>query len=202
MKKQEKTAEVKMRTAGESKSGEPVIGETISEEPMAGEPMADKREEGLKEILGYYSSMTSPSSQDNIVSMLQEIQELYGCISPEHSAMAAEAAGVKETVIDCIMKLYKSLKPAPYRHRLTVCTGKNCHREEKDFLDTIKKELGIKGKIPPSGALSSDKKILLETRDCLKQCRTAPNFLLDGKLYAGSSSHDVKKLIKTLKTGQ
>lgn len=202
MKKQEKTAELKMSTAGEDKSGEPVIGKIISEEPKAGEPMADKREEGLKEILGYYSSMTSPSSQDNIVSMLQEIQELYGCISPEHSAMAAEAAGVKETVIDCIMKLYKSLKPAPYRHRLTVCTGKNCHREEKDFLDTIKKELGIKGKIPPSGALSSDQKILLETRDCLKQCRTAPNFLLDGKLYTGGGNSAVKKLIKTLRAEQ
>ncbi len=212
MKNQEKKSEAKISAAGESLAGGSLNGESLAGrnltggslagESLIGETISDKREEGLKEILGYYSSMTSPSSQENIVSMLQEIQELYGCITPEHSAMAAEAAGVKETVIDCIMKLYKSLKPAPYRHRLTVCTGKNCHREDKDFLDTIKKELGIKGKIPSSGALSSDKKILLETRDCLKQCRTAPNFLLDGRLYAGSGNGDVKKLIKTLKAEQ
>lgn len=207
MKNQEKKSEAKISAAGESLAGGSVNGESLAGrnltgESLIGETISDKREEGLKEILGYYSSMTSPSSQENIVSMLQEIQELYGCITPEHSAMAAEAAGVKGTVIDCIMKLYKSLKPAPYRHRLTVCTGKNCHREDKDFLDTIKKELGIKGKIPSSGALSPDKKILLETRDCLKQCRTAPNFLLDGRLYAGSGNCDVKKLIKTLKAEQ
>lgn len=159
----------------------------------------DIREEELKEILGYYSSMTSPSSQENIVSMLQEIQELYGCISREHSEMAAEAAGVKTAVIDCIMKLYKSLKPAPYRHRLTVCSGKNCYRKRKNLLDAVKKELGIKGKIPDSGALSSDKKILLETRGCLKHCRTAPNFLLDGKLYPCAGEDEIKKLIKELR---
>ncbi len=72
----------------------------------------ERREEELKEILSYYSSMTSPSSQENIVSMMQEIQELYGWISAEHKEMAAEAAGVKLSVIDCIMKLYKSLKPS------------------------------------------------------------------------------------------
>ena len=132
--------------------------------------------------------------------MMQEIQELYGWISAEHKEMAAEAAGVKLSVIDCIMKLYKSLKPAPYRHRMTFCTGKNSHREGQNLLDTVKKELGIKGKIPASGALSSDKKVLLETRDCLKQCRTAPNFLLDGKLYSSAGEEEIKKLLKKLRS--
>lgn len=82
---------------------------------------------------------------------------------------------------------------------MTFCTGKNCHREGQNLLDTVKKELGIKGKIPASGALSSDKKVLLETRDCLKQCRTAPNFLLDGKLYSSAGEEEIKKLLKKLR---
>lgn len=160
---------------------------------------SDGREEAFKEILSYYGSMTAPSSQENIVSMLQEIQEIFGYISPEHKEMAAEAAGVKTSVVDCIMKLYKSLKPAPYRHVLTVCTGKNCHTNSKDFLSIIKKELGIKGKIPSSGALSQDKKILLETRDCLKQCRTAPNLYVDGRMCPYVGEEELKKMIKQWK---
>ena len=175
-------------------------GKTGAEREMEAGTDQERREEELKEILSYYSSMTSPSSQENIVSMMQEIQELYGWISAEHKEMAAEAAGVKLSVIDCIMKLYKSLKPAPYRHRMTFCTGKNCHREGQNLLDTVKKELGIKGKIPASGALSSDKKVLLETRDCLKQCRTAPNFLLDGKLSSSAGEEEIKKLLKKLRS--
>lgn len=45
--------------------------------------------------------------------MMQEIQELYGWISAEHKEMAAEAAGVKLSVIDCIMKLTRALNRLP-----------------------------------------------------------------------------------------
>lgn len=154
--------------------------------------------QALAEILSYYGSMTSPSSQENIVAMLREIQELYGCISNEHRQMAAEAAGVGRPVIDCIMKLYKTLKPAPYQHRITVCTGSACLRQKKQekWLEDLKKELGIKGKIPASGALSSDGRILLETRSCLKRCRTAPNVMVDGKLAEQDGKGELlKKLL-------
>ena len=70
-------------------------GKTGAEREMEAGTDQERREEELKEILSYYSSMTSPSSQENIVSMMQEIQELYGWISAEHKEMAAEAAGVK-----------------------------------------------------------------------------------------------------------
>lgn len=161
-----------------------------------------QKDEALEEILSYYSSMASPASQETIVAMLREIQELKGFISPEHKAMAAEAAGVKVSVIDCIMKLYKSLKPAAYEHRITVCTGARCkggtHQKawEKN-LEKLKKTLGIKGHVTPAGALSADGTILLETRDCLKQCRTAPNLLFDGEPVA-----DTEAFIRGLCTGK
>lgn len=195
MKDRESSEKSKMSEKTEKNS----LPEMISDSDLENETGTDGREAALKEIFGYYSSMTSPSSQENIVSMLQEIQELYGYISTEHAEMAAEAAGVKMPVIDCIMKLYKSLKPAPYRHKLIVCTGKNCHKAGKDMLNLIKKELGIKGKVSASGALSHDKNILLETRDCLKQCRTAPNLLVDGKLHPSVGEEELKKMIKKIK---
>ena len=170
--------------------------EIRNREPEEGE---NERERELAEILSYYSSMTSPSSQENIVSMLREIQELYGYISSEHQSLAAEAAGVGQTVIGCIMKLYKTLKPAPYQHRITVCTGAACqsHKKQEKLLESLKKELGIRGKIPSSGALSADRRILLETRSCLKQCRTAPNVMVDGKLVEKTDGGEIlKKLLR------
>ena len=157
----------------------------------------DGTDPALAEILSYYGSMTAPSSQENIVSMLREIQELFGYISDEHRKQAAEAAGVGQQVIDCIMKLYKTLKPAPYKHRITVCTGAACknHKKQEKLLENLKKELGIKGGIPKNGALSADCRILLETRSCLKRCRTAPNVMVDGEL---AEKAEEKWILKTV----
>lgn len=148
--------------------------------------MREKNQE-MAEVWSFYSSMKKPASQETIVAMLTEIQEIRGFISPECRALAAEAAGVKESVIDCIMKLYKSLKPAAYEHRITVCTGERClskenRKRQEERLENLKRRFGIQGVIPPEGALSADGTVLLETQNCLKHCRTAPNILLDGEL--------------------
>ena len=37
-------------------------------------------EEKLNEIIEYYSSQPQPASQENLVAMLREIQDLLGCI--------------------------------------------------------------------------------------------------------------------------
>lgn len=157
----------------------------------AQEKRKEKSQE-LAEVWSFYSSMKKPASQETIVAMLKEIQEIRGFISPECRALAAEAAGVKESVIDCIMKLYKSLKPTAYERRITVCTGERCmskeHRKHQEKrLGRLKKQLGIEGAIPPEGALSADGTVLLETRSCLKHCRTAPNMLFDGELAEDDS---------------
>lgn len=184
-----------MKGRDERKQG----GEMKAQEKIKdGSPVGGGGEDqALSEIFSYYSSMTSPSSQENIVSMLREIQELCGFISDEHKQLASEAAGVGTQVIDCIMKLYKSLKPAPYKHRITVCTGAACksHKKQEKLLEHLKKELGIKGQIPGTGALSADKRVLLETRSCLKRCRTAPNVMIDGELAEKAEEKWIMKKI-------
>lgn len=206
MKKKDELKNAFQKEAGEKRNREDQSGKDHTGEDCAGKNHTGKnhtgKDQALAEILSYYGSVTAPSSQENIVSMLREIQELYGCISNEHRQMAAEAAGVGLPVVDCIMKLYKTLKPAPYQHRITVCTGSAClgHKKQEKLLESLKKELGIKGKIPASGALSFDSRILLETRSCLKRCRTAPNVMVDGKLAEpGDKREIVKKLLGEIK---
>lgn len=148
--------------------------------------MRKEKSQELAEVWSFYSSMKKPASQEAIAAMLTEIQEIRGFISPECRALAAEAAGVKESVVDCVMKHYKRLKPAAYEHRITVCTGERClskenRKRQEKRLGKLKKQLGIKGVIPPEGALSADGTVLLETRNCLKHCRTAPNIWFDGE---------------------
>lgn len=155
-------------------------------------------EQMRKEILDYYSALSDRDSQETIVNMLRELQDVYGYLSPELQQMAAEAAGVKLSVIVCIMKLYKSLKPAPYRHQVTVCTGPQCARADDRVLQAAKEVLGIKGTVALSGTLSSDQSVLLQTKHCMKQCKTGPNLTVDGVLYPHMTEGETKKLLRRL----
>ena len=150
-----------------------------------------EKEIQTKEILDYYSSRKSPSSQEIIIEMLRELQELHGCIGPALQEMAAQAAGVKLTTIQAIIKRIPSLKESDYKHEIIICTGKNCAAGgSPDILQELKKELGIKG-----DGLSGDGTVFLRTRVCMKHCSKAPNVMVDGRLYSGKSAQELMELV-------
>ncbi len=148
--------------------------------------------EEIREIIDYYSRQRNPQEQENMVAMLREMQEVEGCISMEVQKAAAEALGVKQVVLSCIIKRYPSLKEAAYCHEVVLCTGKSCqNKNSMEILEAVKKQLGIS-----KDGISADGNIHLTTRNCLKQCRTSPNMLLDGELYTNLTKEKVLSLLE------
>ena len=94
-----------------------------------------KKEREVREIIEYYAGQKEPKAQEHLTAMLREIQETEGWIPSEACQMAAEKLGVKESVLACIIKLYPSLKAAPYVHEILLCTGERCQRK-----DSLKQE--------------------------------------------------------------
>lgn len=148
----------------------------------------------LGEILDQYRREGGPLPQEELVAMLREIQDALGCIPQGVRAEAARAAGVKETTVDAIVKLYPSLKAAAYRHQITVCQGRNCGpkggnsvwREVCDLLQ------------PDRDGISADGQFLVRTVACMKRCRTAPNVEIDGVVYPAVQAGEVKRRIEEL----
>lgn len=154
----------------------------------------DGQEQQIEEIFSYYGSLKDKKDQEILVEFLREIQEVCGCIPPDLRQRAADMMQVKESVLTCLIRRYPSLKEAPYQHTVTVCTGERCGKKAAaDVLGAVRREL----KVDTQG-LSADKKVLLKTRNCLKQCRTAPNLMIDGVLYPQVTPEKVSKLIKDM----
>ena len=152
-------------------------------------------DQALLEILDYYAAREDRAQQEILVSMLREIQELLGCVPDGVQQQAARAVGVKPSMLACIVKRYPSLKSASYRHRITACTGARCGaRQSAALLALLRRELQ-----PDAEGLSADGTILLRTQNCLKQCRTAPNLLVDGVLMPCASPDDVLRLLSRLR---
>lgn len=53
----------------------------------------EEQDRELEEILKYYKGIENPGSQDNLVTLLREIQEVYGCIPSDLQQIAADTAG-------------------------------------------------------------------------------------------------------------
>lgn len=157
----------------------------------------NEQDKQIEEIFSYYNRVDKPAPQEEVVNMLREIQEVCGFISQEMKQRAADTLGVKGTVLTCLIRRYPSLKEADYQHTVTVCTGERCGRKEgMEIFRAVKKELQIDGEyISGRPMLSKNGKFLLKTQNCLKQCRTAPNLMIDGTIYRQVKQEDVHRLL-------
>lgn len=150
--------------------------------------------ERIEEIFAAHREKSDRANQEAIVEMLRQLQDEQGYLTAEMQERAASAAGVKVIVIQVLVRMYPTLKAAPYQHEIILCTGKSCmDRGAQGTLAYLKKRL----KIQRSG-LSQDKKIFLRTRCCLKHCQTGPNVFIDGKLYTGKTGEELLEIIRAL----
>lgn len=163
-----------------------------------------KQNKRLEDIFSYYDKIDKPAQQDEVVDLLREIQEVCGFISPEMKQRAADTLGVKETVLTCLIRRFPSLKETDYQHTVTVCTGERCGRKRgMAIYQAVKKELQIKeGNSFGIPMLSKNGKVLLKTQNCLKQCRTSPNLMIDGKVYRHVKPEDVPDLLAFAVSGR
>ncbi len=148
--------------------------------------------EETKEILNYYAGQRDRKEQAVIVQMLNELQEANTFLTEELKELASLTAGVPLSFINLLVKTYPSLKEASYTHVITVCSGERCAKKNgAQIAERVRKELRI-GK----NNLSADGTCLLKTRNCLKQCRTSPNFLIDDVLYTNVTVENIPQILK------
>lgn len=143
----------------------------------------EKQQDALNEIIGYYSSQPNAASQENLVAMLREVQELLGCIPVDIQEDISASLSLKPVIIRQLIKLFPSLTSAPRRHKITVCTGPSCSAGQPGLLlDALRESI-------------RNKPFVLTAKSCLKQCRTAPNLRIDDDLYPSVKPDDIPKIL-------
>ena len=152
----------------------------------------------LIEIFAYYAGQRDKKDQYVIVQMLKELQEVNGFLTPELKEQAAQTAEVPLSLISLLIRTYPSLKEAAYTHVITVCSGERCAKKNgRQIAEIVRRELRI-GK----NNLSADGTCLLKTQNCLKQCRTSANFIIDDVLYSNIKPEQVPDILKQALSAQ
>lgn len=132
-----------------------------------------------RQALEAYAPYPRPLPQEQLVELLREVQEIYGCIPKDAQQEIGRLFEIKETVIGRLIRLYPSLKEAPWRHRITICLGARCGaKDSQAVLEEARRLLGIS-----VNQATDDGRFFLTIQNCMKSCKTGPNMRIDGEDY-------------------
>ncbi|MFC1872464.1 NAD(P)H-dependent oxidoreductase subunit E [Chloroflexota bacterium] len=131
---------------------------------------------------------------DALISILQEIQNLYSYLPEEALTIVSQKTGKPLSQIYAVATFYAQFYLNPRgRQTVKVCRGTACHvRGGSLILDAVERELGITdGETTPDFAHS------LETVACIGACALAPAMVVGENTHGKITPGEAAKIIRS-----
>ena len=135
--------------------------------------------------------------EDALITILQEIQELYSYLSEEALTHLSAEANIPLSRIYAVATFYAQFYLTPRgRNTIRVCRGTACHvRGSSRILDAVERELGI-----TEGETTTDLEYTFETVACIGACALAPTMVINksthGKMTPGKVAEVLSRQAK------
>lgn len=131
----------------------------------------------------------------NIVSMLQDAQDIYGYLPLDVLKAIADKTGNKRTKVYGVATFYSQFRLNPRgKYMILQCQGTACHVNNSEVIgNAICDELGIN-----PGETSSDGMFSFEHVACLGCCSLAPVIMINGEAYGNLTPDKVRKIIRDI----
>ncbi|NQT48944.1 MAG: NADH-quinone oxidoreductase subunit NuoE [Chloroflexi bacterium] len=135
-------------------------------------------------------------SQDNLVSILQDIQSEYRYLPEEAIRAVAQELDLPVIRVYGVATFFKAFSLEPRgEHIVSVCLGTACHvRGAPAVLDEMKRRLSVE-----AGETTPDMEFTLETVNCVGACALGPIVVIDGEYHGQVGPVKVKKTLKKYK---
>lgn len=133
--------------------------------------------------------------QDALITMLQEVQEVYGYLPEKVLAHLSQEAKIPLNRIYAVVTFYAQFYLAPRgRNIVRACRGTACHvRGGRSVLRNIEGFLGI-----GEGETTEDYKFTLETVACLGACAMGPVMVINGRYFGKMTPAKAETILKTV----
>ena len=135
--------------------------------------------------------------QVDIISILQEIQEVYRYLPREVFPILAKKLNMGEARIYSIATFYENFSLEPKgKYVIKVCDGTACHvRRSIPILEKLRSELGLS----ESKKTTDDLNFTVETVSCLGACGLAPVLTVNDVVHAEMTPEKAVALLNQLK---
>jgi NADH-quinone oxidoreductase subunit E len=123
-------------------------------------------------------------------------QELFGHLSPDVMALAADRLGTSPARAEEVASFYVMFHTEPVgRHVVEICTNVSCCLSGADrIFDAMKAKLGVENK-----GTTADGRVTLREVECLGACGTAPAMLVDEEMEERLTLEKVERIVGALK---
>jgi NADH-quinone oxidoreductase subunit E len=159
-----------------------------------GDPLAEPPPSELMQVLALHRGR-----RDAVVTVLQQIQSLYGYLPKRSVEYAARELGIPLARLYGVATFYNQFRfTPPGKIQLQVCCGTACHvRGAPAILRRLKSTLGIEeDQTTPDGLFS------LQTVFCVGACSLAPVILTNGAAHGRMSPSDAERLVFELRASE
>ena len=132
-----------------------------------------------------------------IISILQEVQEVYHYLPREVFPILSEKLNMSEARIYSIATFYENFSLEPKgKYVIKICDGTACHvRKSIPILEKLRSELGLS----EEKKTTDDLNFTVETVSCLGACGLAPVLTVNDVVHAEMTPEKAVVLLNTLK---
>lgn len=140
--------------------------------------------------------------RENILKMFHAAQQRPGSASSvddEDLASIAEYLRISLAEASGVLSFYQAFSRKPRgRHVIRVCDSLSCRiTGSLEVYHELRERLGV-----GRNQTTSDSEFTLEVVNCLGSCDTAPNVMVDDRLYTNVSRDDVSEILNEVRSGQ
>jgi len=149
-------------------------------------------EKKLEKILKNYVK-----DECNIISTLQDVQEILGYIPEEAINFLSKKLDIPASRLFGIITFYSQFHLKPRGENIiTICRGTACHVNGSERLIN---RLLIELEIPPGGDTTDDLRFTAEKVNCVGTCSMAPVVIINKRVHGEMTTDKLIKEIKLLK---
>lgn len=137
------------------------------------------------------------TNDGNIISLLQDIQEVFGYIPEDTVRWFSKKLDIPESRFFGVVTFYSQfhLKPRG-KNIVSICRGTACHvKGGSKIAERVQRDLGL----GTEGETTKDGKFTIEVVRCVGACSIAPVVIVNNRVYADMTTDNTSKLIKDIK---
>ena len=128
----------------------------------------------------------------SLITVLQEIQDIYGYLPEDALCHAAIGLGIAPATAFGVATFYAQFRFTPVgRYFIMLCQGTACHVNGSEMIEkAVFETLGIH-----NGETTSDGLFTLKTVACLGCCSLSPVMMINSETYGSLTPQRVKEII-------
>lgn len=137
------------------------------------------------------------ANNDNLITLLQEIQEEFGYVPEESVNWLARKTRIPPAKFYGVITFYSQFHLTPRgKNIITVCSGTVCHVKGADRITSrLKDDLKLKG----DSSTTRDMLFTLDNVNCVGACSIAPVVTVNDRVYGKQSPDKISNNIKMFK---